>query len=166
MSQPPLKQVTIAQHSNQNPIIILFQQKTNFMAQLNPYLNFNNNCREAMNFYRDCLGGELTLQTVGESPAMAAQMPPQFRDSILHSCLKSGEMTIMASDMNREKPVEGNTLHLCVNCSSEDELNSFFSKLSDGGKVTEPISDMPWGAKYGSLTDKFGKNWLFNFQKG
>ena len=48
------------------------------MAQLNPYLNFNNNCREAMSFYKDCLGGELVLQTVGEMPAMAAQMPPAY----------------------------------------------------------------------------------------
>ena len=135
------------------------------MAQLNPYLNFNNNCREAMNFYKDCLGGELTLQTVGEMPAMAAQMPAHLKDSILHSTLKSGEIVIMASDLNREKPLEGNTFSLCINCSSEDELNTFFSKLSAGGKVVQPLGDMPWGAKYGEITDKFGKNWMFNFQK-
>jgi PhnB protein len=134
------------------------------MAQLNPYLNFDNNCREAMNFYKDCLGGELVLQTVGESPAMAAQMPPQMKDSILHSSLTSGDIVIMASDLNREKPVDGNTVHLCVNCNNEKELNTFFSKLSAGGKVTEPITDMPWGAKYGSTIDKYGKHWLFNFQ--
>jgi PhnB protein len=135
------------------------------MAQLNPYLNFDNNCREAMNFYKDCLGGELSLQTVGESPVMAAQMPPQMKDCILHSALTSGDMIIMASDLSREKRVEGNTVHLCVNCNSENELNSFFSKLSAGGKVTEPVADMPWGAKYGALTDKYGKHWIFNFQK-
>jgi PhnB protein len=135
------------------------------MAQLNPYLNFDNNCREAMNFYKDCLGGELTLQTVGEMPAMAAQMPPQMKDNILHSTLTSGDIVIMASDLNREKQIEGNTVHLCVNCNSENELNSFFSKLSAGGKVTEPLADMPWGGMYGSLTDQYGKHWVFNFQK-
>lgn len=135
------------------------------MAQLNPYLNFTNNCREAMNFYKDCLGGELMLQTVGEMPEMAAQMPPEMKDSILHSSLTSGGVTIFASDLNMEKPIEGNTVHLCINCQSEDELISFFSKLSAGGKITEPIADMPWGAKYGSLIDKFGKHWLFNFPK-
>jgi PhnB protein len=134
------------------------------MAQLNPYLNFDNNCREAMNFYKDCLGGELTLQTVGEMPAMAAQMPPQMKDNILHSTLTSGDIVIMASDLNREKQIEGNTVHLCVNCNSENELNSFFSKLSAGGKVTEPLADMPWGGMYGSLTDQYGKHWVFNFQ--
>ena len=95
------------------------------MAQLNPYLNFDNNCREAMNFYKDCLGGELFLQTVSELPAMAAQMPPQMKDSILPSSLTSGDIIIMASDLNREKRIEGNTVHLCINCTSEDELLSF-----------------------------------------
>ena len=99
------------------------------MARLNPYLNFDNNCREAMNFYKDCLGGELVLQTVGEMPAMAAQMPPQMKDSILHSSLTSGDMVIMASDLSREKRIEGNTVHLCINCTSEDELNSLFQNF-------------------------------------
>lgn len=136
------------------------------MAQLNPYLNFNNNCREAMTFYKDCLGGELTLQTVEELPEMAALMPPEMKKSIMHSVLTSGDIVIMASDLNREKPVDGNTVHLCIQCKTENELNTFFSKLSRDGKITEPIADMPWGAKYGSLVDKFGKYWLFNFSKG
>ena len=135
------------------------------MAQLNPYLTFENNCREAMNFYKDCLGGELSLQTVSESPVMAAQMPVEMKDSILHSSLISGGVTIMASDLNNEERIEGTNVHLCINCESENELNSFFSKLSAGGKITAPVADMPWGAKYGSLTDKYGKRWLFNFQK-
>lgn len=136
------------------------------MAQLNPYLNFGNNCREAMNFYKECLGGELTLQKVSESPEMAAQMPPQMKDSILHSQLKCDDVVIMGSDMSREKRVEGNTVHLCINCNTEDELDSFFTKLSAGGEVTDPLADMPWGGKYGALTDKYGKHWMFNFQKG
>jgi len=136
------------------------------MAKLNPYLNFDNNCREAMNFYKECLGGELILQTVAESPVMAAQMPPQFKDYILHSSLTNGDIVIMASDLSREKRIEGNTVHLCINCNTENELNSFFKNLSAGGRVTEPLTDMPWGGRYGALTDKFGKHWVFNFQKG
>jgi PhnB protein len=135
------------------------------MAQLTPYLNFNNNCREAMKFYQECLGGQLDLQTVAEMPAMAEQMPPEMKDHILHSQLKSADIVIMASDLNREKSVEGNTVHLCLNCTSENELNSFFTKLSAGGKITEPIAPMPWGATYGALTDKYGKHWVLNFPK-
>ena len=136
------------------------------MATLNPYLNFSNNkCREAMNFYKDCIGGELELKTVGEMPVMAAQMPAEMKDSILHAVLTSGNIVIMASDLNRSKAIEGNTYSLCVNCSSDEEINSFFSKLAAGGKVNEPLADMPWGATFGDLTDKYGKNWMFNFYK-
>jgi PhnB protein len=135
------------------------------MAKLYPYLNFDNNCREAMNFYKEAVGGDLVLQTVGEMPAMAAQMPPEFKDRILHSMLTSGDLVIMASDLNRDKRVEGNTVHLCVNCTSEEELDNFFTKLSADGTVVEGLKAMPWGGKFGALIDKFGKHWVFNFQK-
>lgn len=135
------------------------------MAQLIPYLNFDNDCREAMNYYKACLGGNLVLQTVGEMPEMAAQMPPEMKDAILHSSLISGDITIMASDLIKTKRIEGNTVELCINCDTEEELNTFFSRLSEGGKVTDPLADMPWGGRYGALTDKFGKHWLFNYQK-
>ena len=140
--------------------------KIKTMAQLNPYLNFDNNCREAMNFYKDCLGGELVLQKVSESPVMAAQMPPELKDHILHSTLTNRNMVIMGSDLSSGKRVEGNTIQLCVNCDSEEQIHSFFSKLSQGGKVKDAIADMPWNALFGSLTDKYGKHWIFNFQKG
>jgi len=135
------------------------------MATLNPYLNFDNNCREAMNFYKDCLGGELFLQTVGEMPAMAAQMPPHMKNAILNSSLTSGDIVIMGADLNRDKRVEGNTVHLCINCNSVEEQDRFFSALSAGGKIVEALADMPWGGRFGALTDKFGKHWLFNYQK-
>ncbi len=64
---------------------------------------------------------------------MAAQMPPHMKDSILHSELKSDDLLIMASDLNPEKLLEGNTVQLCNNCNTEEELNQSFSKLSEGG---------------------------------
>ena len=134
------------------------------MTQINPYLSFNGNCREAMNFYKECLGGELYLQTVAESP-IAGQMPPATLQQIMHSSLTKNGLVIMASDMSREKLVEGNTVQLCINCSSMEEINSFFSKLSVGGKITDPLAEMFWGATYGALTDKFGKHWLLNYDK-
>lgn len=135
------------------------------MAQLNPYLSFENNCRDAMNFYKECLGGKLTMQQVSDLPEMAAQMPPEMSTSIMHSTLTNGNITIMASDLNRDAPVEGNTVHLLISCDTETELNTFFSKLSAGGTVHEPVAYMPWGAFYGSLTDKFGKHWALNYAK-
>ncbi len=134
------------------------------MAKINCYLSFNN-CREAMTFYKDCLGGELYFQTVGESPEMAAQMPPEMKDDILHSTLTSGDLVIMASDLSRTKMMDGNTVSLAVMCTSEEEINSFFTKLSEGGVITEPLMNAPWGAIFGSVTDKYGKQWMFNYDK-
>jgi PhnB protein len=134
------------------------------MARVNPYLNFNDNCREAMNFYKDCLGGELTLQTVGESP-MAAQMPPGMKDAILHASLTIGDTMIMGSDMRRKQLTDGDTVSLCINCTSDEEMKSFFTNLSAGGTIREPISEMPGGAKIAALTDKYGKLWMFYYDK-
>ena len=134
------------------------------MARLNPYLNFNDNCREAMNFYKDCLGGELIITTVGESP-MAAQMPPAMKDSILHSSLRIGDNMLMGSDMRKKQLTDGDTVSLCINCTSEDEQNRFYKNLSAGGTINEPLGEMPGGAKIGMLTDKFGKQWILYFDK-
>jgi PhnB protein len=137
------------------------------MAQLTPYLSFDNKqCREAMQFYKDCLGGELTLQTVSSMPEMASMMSPGYGDHIMHATLTSGGITILASDLNRDKMVEGNMCYLCVHCDNEAQLNEWFSKLAEGGAILQAIGDVPWGALYGELTDKFGKRWMFNFQKG
>ena len=133
------------------------------MATLNPYLTFNGNCKEAMNFYKDVLGGELNLMTVGESP-MAGQMPPKFKDSILHSSLKTGELEIMATDMNPVALIQGNDVHMCLVCTSETEIHSLFEKLSAGGKVMQPLNAMFFGL-IGTLTDKFGKSWILEMNK-
>ena len=135
------------------------------MAKLNPYLNFENNCREAMNFYKDCFGGEVQLQTVGEMPEMAAQMPPEFKDAIMHSSLTSDAVMLMGSDLNMDKRIEGNTVQICVSCNSEDEITTFFEKMSQGGTVKQPLNDVPWGAKFGALVDKYNKYWMFNYMK-
>ena len=133
-------------------------------STLNPYLIFNGNCREAMNFYKDCFGGELHLQTVSEAP-IAAQMPANLQNSIMHSQLTSGAIVMMASDMNREKLNDGNGTQLCVVCSSEVEINRFFNKLKEGGTITEPLAKMFWGGYYGSLIDQYGKYWSFNYEE-
>ncbi|HZE85927.1 MAG TPA: VOC family protein, partial [Puia sp.] len=124
-------------------------------TQINAYLNFNGNCREAMSFYKDALGAELMLQTVAESP-MAGNMPPELQGKILHSVLTKGSITLFGSDMIGNGLVAGNSVSLTINCSSEEEIDTFFANLSSGGKIKDPLADMFWGAKYGSLKDKFG----------
>lgn len=134
------------------------------MTQIIAYLNFNGHCREAMNFYQQCLGGELVMQKISESP-MAAQMPSEMGPKILHSSLTKDSLTLMGSDMMGDKIVNGNNINLCMNCSSSEEVNSFFKNLSAGGKVIEPLHQSFWGATFGVLTDKFGINWMFNYSK-
>jgi PhnB protein len=135
------------------------------MTQLNAYLHFNGQCREAMTFYRDCLGGDLTLQKVCESP-MAAQMPSEAGANILHGALtRNGILLIMGSDMMGNQVKPGNTIALCLNCSSDGEINDFFTKLSAGGQVKMPLHQGFWGATYGELTDKYGMTWMFNYSK-
>jgi PhnB protein len=133
------------------------------MKQLNPYVTFQNNCREAMTFYKDCLGGELMMQTVGESP-VAAQMPPEMKDKIMHSALRvNGNVVLMSSDMIMSGEfVSGNTVTLCVVCSSKVEIETFFAKFSVGAKVTQPLKEEFFGT-FGSLTDKFGVYWMFQY---
>ena len=134
------------------------------MTQIISYLNFNGNTREAMTFYKECLGGELVMQKIGESP-MAAQMPGEMAARILHSSLTKEGLVLMASDMMGDKIINGNNIILCLNCGSDEEINSFFNNLSTGGKINQPLQQSFWGATFGELTDKFGIKWMFNYSK-
>jgi PhnB protein len=135
------------------------------MPLVNPYLSYDGNCREVMNFYNECLGGELTMQTVRESP-IADKCPASMQDSVMHSSItKNATVLILGSDLHREKLVEGNTTTLCVACDSEDELNACFEKLSAGGKVIDPLQVAFWGDTFGVLHDKFGRQWMFVYHK-
>lgn len=130
-------------------------------TQINPYLIFNGNCKEAMNFYKTCFGGELILQTVGESP-MAAQWPASAKDSVLHASLVNGDINLLASDMGSEHLVIGNVISLALGCSSKNEIEVFFEKLSEDGKVTHPLHEF-FDGTIGALTDKYGMNWVLKF---
>lgn len=135
------------------------------MTQLNSYLTFSGNCREAMNFYKDCLGGELMLQTIGESP-LADRMPPQMKESILHATLTKDGLVLMASDMVGERGlIKGNSVSLMLNCSSEEEIKTSYANLVMGGVADHPLENSFWGALFGDLTDKFGNHWLLHFDK-
>ena len=135
------------------------------MTQINSYLTFSGNCREAMHFYKDCLGGELTLQTIGESP-LAEKMPPQMKECILHATLLKDKLILMGSDMVGENGLKkGNAVSLAVNCSSDEEIQSFYEKLSAGGNKDHALEQSFWGATFGDLTDKYGNHWLLIYDK-
>lgn len=133
--------------------------------QVSPYLTFNGNCRIAMSFYQKCLGGVLFFQTIGDSP-LSDKMPRRMQNCILHSTLTLSGFSLAASDMVCENGLlKGNSVSLWLNCNSEKEIRSCYKKLSQGGKQTHPVEFNFYGALHGNLTDKFGNNWLVNFQK-
>lgn len=132
---------------------------------INAYITFNGQAREAMTFYKNCLGGELTLQPVGDMP-LEGQCEGAAPETIMHSSLIKDGMVLMASDMmGGQDFIVGNNISLTINCSTEEEINTFFSNLSAGGRVIMPLKVEFWGALFGVLTDKFGINWMFNYDK-
>ncbi len=133
------------------------------MTLLTPYISFDGNCQEAMEFYRSCLGGELEINKIGDSP-MAAHMPDK-KDQVMHSVLKSNNMTLMASDLVMGGTIQrGTSITLTIHGGTKEELQEFFAKLSEGGKVTHALEDTFFGT-YGDLTDKYGINWAFQADK-
>jgi PhnB protein len=135
------------------------------LAVINSYLTFNGNCREAMAFYKECLGGKLAFQTIGESP-LSEKMPKKMKDCILHSTLTQGLLVLMGSDMVPSSGlVKGNAVSLVLNCSSEEEIKSCYEKLSSGGTADHPLENTYWGALFGTLIDKYGNHWLLNYDK-
>jgi PhnB protein len=135
------------------------------MTEINAYISFNGQCREAMNFYKECLGGELTFQTIEGSP-VEAQCPGTMKNQIAHSSLIKNELVLFATDMTGHGGfIKGNNMSLMLNCSSEEEINNFYSKLSEGGQITETLKTQFWGALFGVVTDKFGIVWMINYNK-
>lgn len=131
-------------------------------TELVPYLNFNGNTEEALNFYKDALEGEILLiNRFGEAPMPVDE---DYKDKIVHARLKfGGDNLIMFSDgmKGRVIPIEGN-IQLSIQTEDEAYLERIFNNLAAGGTVTMPLGVQFWGDKFGMLKDKFGINWMFN----
>lgn len=132
------------------------------MKPLIAYLNFPGTCRQAMTFYKDCLGAELDLITFGEMPAPG--LPEDARDKIMHARLHKGDTELMASDHIHGPLTPGANFSLTLRGTDLAECERLFAALSQGGTVTQPLMDAPWGAKFGTLTDQFGIQWMFNYE--
>jgi PhnB protein len=135
------------------------------IKQLNPYLNFNGNAEEAIRFYEKTLGlrvGEITR--FGDVPGMPAA--PEHKSRVLHAELRLGPGVLMASDTPPDHPVPPATnVHVCLDFDDMPEMEAQFAALAAGGKVTMPLSDTFWGARFGMLTDAYGVSWMFNCKK-
>lgn len=134
------------------------------MTQINPYINFNGNAKEAMLYYKECFGGELVMQKFAESP-MAAQLPAETGNKILHSALQSSGIVLLAADSLSNSITRNDNVWLHLHCNTAEEINTYFYKLAAEGEVMEPLHETFSGSTSGILTDKFGINWIFRYTK-
>ena len=137
------------------------------MATLNPYLNFPGTTEEALNFYKSVFGGEFkTFQRFKDTPE-AGNIPEKDRNKIMHVALPIGQGNIlMATDALEsigQKLTVGNNFYISINVESRDETERLFNKLSAGGKVESALQDTFWGAYFGMFRDKFGIQWMINY---
>ena len=129
--------------------------------KLNPYLTFSGNTREAMEYYKSVLGGELTMSTFGEFPS--TDLPDGYEDKIMHAQLESGSMTLMASEGQPGGEVHpGDNFSLSLSGDDETELSRIFNDLAEGGQVVMPLEKQMWGDVFGMVLDKFGISWMVN----
>jgi PhnB protein len=129
-------------------------------TRLNPYISFKDNARQAMEFYKEVFGGDLTINTFGE---FGAQDTPDA-DKIMHSQLETdGGFTLMASDTPPDMQYNpGDNMAISLSGDDGDELRGYWAKLSDGGTVTMPLEKQMWGDEFGMCVDRFGVPWMVN----
>lgn len=134
------------------------------MKNLNVYLTFSGNCREALHFYKESLKGEIaSLQTFGQAPVSVTD---EYKDRVMHAEFKADGVYFMASDGMPGQPVEaGYNISMSLNTDNEKEQEDIFNRLSEGGRVTMPLQDTFWGARFGMLRDRFGIQWMLNCEK-
>ncbi len=138
------------------------------MAQINPYIHFNGNAEEAFTFYKSIFGGEFTIVsrfkdfTNSENPTFEHEV-----NKIMHIALPIGKSNVlMASDtpQNMGKHNEHETRSkISISAESKEEANKLFNGLSLGGEIEIPIAESPWGSYFGMFRDKYGIEWMVDF---
>lgn len=135
-------------------------------ATLSPYLNFRGTAREAMTFYRDVFGGELTVSAFKD---YGMPVGPEEEDLVMHAQLQlTGEVFLMGADVPSHMTWKGGENTFSVSLSGDDlaTLTGWWEGLSDGATVTQPLEQAPWGDSFGMLVDRFGVSWLVNISGG
>ena len=129
--------------------------------RLNPYLNFRDTSRAAMEFYRDVFGGELTISTFGEFGM--ADSP--IADNVMHAMLVTpAGFALMASDAPPEMSISENSTSLSLSGDDADALRGYWDALAEGGQIVMPLERQMWGDDYGQFRDRFGVVWHVNRQ--
>ena len=133
-------------------------------SKLNPYLNFDGNAREAMEFYKGVFGGNLNVSTFGEAHATE---DPNYTNHIMHGQLDTENgFTLMGSDilpgMGSGEFSAGTNFSISLSGDNEAELKGYWDRLAVGSTISVPLEKAPWGDTFGMLNDKFGVGWMVN----
>ena len=137
------------------------------MASINPHINFNGNAEEAFNFYKSVFGGEFA-KIMRFKDLASAEFPvaEHQANKIMHIALPIGKSILMANDvpeiLGRTNENE-NRSKIVISAESKEEANKLFNELSVGGQIEMPISDSPWGSYFGMFRDKYGIEWMVDF---
>jgi PhnB protein len=137
------------------------------MATINPYINFNGNAEEAFNFYKSVFGGEFTrVARFKEMESPEFPVAANDADKIMHIALPIGGNVLMGNDvpesMGRTNENE-NRSKISINADSKEEADRLFSGLTEGGSIEFPMGESPWGSYFGMFRDKYGIEWMVDF---
>ena len=133
------------------------------IKNLNPYLNFDGDGEKAVKLYESALGAKVeTLSRFGDMPG--SETAPEHKNRVMHAVLRfDNGATIMISDTQPGMPLTvGNNAYVCLDFDDAADMSKKFDALAAGGKVTMPLNDTFWGAKFGMLVDAYGIHWMFN----
>jgi len=130
---------------------------------IGPYINFQGNAREAMEFYQSVLGGALDLHTVNDQGVASLARPG---DTITQARLVADGMLIVGTDGHpKYPPTVGENMAIVLSGTDSDRLTGIFNALAESGKLKGKLTEQPWGGKTGYLTDKFGINWVISIEQ-
>lgn len=137
------------------------------MASINPHINFNGNAEEAFNFYKSVFGGEFAMVMRFRDLA-SAEFPVAEHEAnkIMHIALPIGKSVLMANDVPEILGRTNENEHrskIVISAESKEEADKLFTGLSAGGQVEMPIADSPWGSYFGMFRDKYGIEWMVDF---
>jgi len=131
------------------------------MIRIEPYLNFNGNCAEAMKLYHQLLGGELQLKTHRDGPT-AEHTPADQLDHVLHARLEVDGAVIMASDAPPQYYQKPGGNYVSLTLDDPAEIDRIYNALRDGATVQMEVQETFWSRRFGMLIDRFGTPWMFN----
>lgn len=140
------------------------------MATGNTYLNFKGNCEEAFDFHKSVFETEFTyIGRFGEMPETDEfKVPEALKNKVMHVSLPIGNTVLMGSDTDESwSPnfTQGNNFAVSIDAESKEEADKLFNELSEGGQITMKMEHTFWGAYFGMFTDKFGINWMVNYDE-